>query len=206
MAREFKRIPSPERRCQILSVAAELFARQGFHGTTTRQIAERVGVKETILFRLFPGKEELYWAVIDQKCQDRPGRKLLESQLTAESNERKMFATIATGILQRNAQDPTLTRLLLFSGLEAHELSERFFQTYIAEYYETLATYIRQRVRDGAFRKVDPLLAARSFLGMVFNHFLVQELFGGERYQKFDIETVSETLVDIWLNGILKRT
>ena len=205
MTRESKRIPSPERRRQILSVAAELFARQGFHGTTTRQIAERVGVKETILFRLFPSKEELYWAVIDLKCQARPGRKLLESQLAAESNERKMFAAIATGILQRNMQDATLTRLLMFSGLEAHELSERFFQTYIAGYYETLANYIRRRIREGTFRKVDPLLAARAFLGMVFNHFLVQELFGAERYQKFDIETVSETLADIWLKGMEQR-
>lgn len=205
MARESKRIPSPVRRCQILSVAAELFARQGFHGTTTRQIADRVGVKETILFRLFSSKEDLYWAVIDQKCQARSGRKLLESQLAAAMEERQMFAAIAEGILRRNTEDSTLTRLLMFSGLEAHVLSERFFQTYIAEYYETLASYIRRRIREGAFRKVDPMLTARAFLGMVFNHFLMQELFGAERYQKFNIETVSVTLADIWLKGMEQR-
>jgi AcrR family transcriptional regulator len=202
MLRSSKRVPSPERRSQILAVATELFARQGLHGTTTRQIADQVGVKETILFRLFPSKEELYWAVIDQKCQARPGRKLLESQLAAEMDERRVFAAIAAGVLRRNTEDPTLMRLLMFSGLEAHELSERFFETYIAEYYATLASYIRRRIREGTFRKVDPLLAARAFLGMVSNHFLMQELFGAERYQRFDIKTVSEILTDIWLKGM----
>ncbi len=205
MMRPRHNVPSAQRRAQILQAATELFARQGFNGTTTREIADRVGVKETILFRLFPSKRDLYWAVIDTKTRATSGRKLLESQLASEGDERKMFATIARDILERNLKDSTLTRLLLFSGLEEHELSERFYQTYIAEYYATLASYIRRRIGEGAYRNVDPVLSARGFLGMVFNYFLVQELFGAERYQKFSIKKVSETLTDIWLDGMLKR-
>jgi len=199
------RVPSDERRAQILRAATKLFAKQGFNGTTTREIADRVGVKETILFRLFPSKRELYWAVIDDKTRALSGRQILERQLAAETDERKMFATIARDILERNTHDSTLTRLLLFSGLEEHGLSERFFQIYIAEYYEVLASYIRRRIREGAYRPVDPLLSARGFLGMVFNYFLIQELFGARRYQTSDVQRVSETLTDIWLNGIQKK-
>jgi AcrR family transcriptional regulator len=205
MMRPRHNVPSAQRRAQILQAATELFARQGFNGTTTREIADRVGVKETILFRLFPSKRDLYWAVIDTKTRATSGRKLLESQLASEGDERKMFATIARDILERNLKDSTLTRLLLFSGLEEHELSERFYQTYIAEYYATLASYIRRRIGEGAYRHIDPMLSARGFLGMVFNYFLVQELFGAERYQRFSIKKVSETLTDIWLDGMLKR-
>jgi hypothetical protein len=46
------------------------------------------------------------------------------------------------------------------------------------------------------------LLAARSFFGMVVYHFLVQELFGGEKYQKFDGEEVAGVLAAIWLGGM----
>ena len=206
MARRSHNVPSAQRRAQILRAATELFAQQGFNGTTTREIAERVGVKETILVRLFPSKRELYWAVIDEKCRERQGGRLLEDLLASESDERKMFAALATGILERNTRDTTLTRLLLFSGLDEHELSERFFQMYVAQYFETLASYIRKRIRDGGFRNVDPLLAARSFVGMIFNYFLTQELFGARRFHKFDIAEVSNTLTDIWLGGMLKRT
>ena len=43
------RITATERHNQILAVATELFARQGFHGTTARQVAERAKVNEAIL-------------------------------------------------------------------------------------------------------------------------------------------------------------
>ena len=205
MRKRYHRVPSEKRRAQILRAATKLFAKQGFNGTTTREIADRVGVKETILFRLFPSKRELYWAVIDEKTRALSGRQVLERQLAAETDERKMFATIAQDILERNTKDSTLTRLLLFSGLEEHGLSERFFQTYIAEYYEVLANYVRRRIRAGAYRQMDPMLSARSFLGMVFNYFLIQELFGAHRHHKFDIRHVSETLTNIWLDGMLKR-
>ena len=54
MQRKSSRLPAPDRRRQILAVAMELFARRGFRGTTTRQIAERAGVNEAIVFRHFP--------------------------------------------------------------------------------------------------------------------------------------------------------
>ena len=196
------RIPASERRSQILAVASALFARQGFHGTTTRQIAEQVGVKEIILFRLFPTKQDLYWAVIEAKCQAKPGRQALQDALAGAADEQAAFTEIALGLLERNTHDTTLMRLLLFSALEAHELSERFFQTYTAQFFEVLATYIRRRTRAGAFRTVDPILAARGFLGMVFQYVLAQQLFGGARHHPFDHREVAETFARIWLDGI----
>jgi hypothetical protein len=104
--------------------------------------------------------------------------------------------------LKSSGADKEFTRLLWFTALESHTLSQRFFRTFIAVYYEELAAYIRRRGREGAFRSVDPLLSARGFLGMVVYHFLVQELFGARKFQKFDPETVAATLAGIWLNGM----
>jgi hypothetical protein len=72
------------------------------------------------------------------------------------------------------------------------------------EYYETLAVRVRGRIRNGQFRKMDPLLAARGFVGMIMHHFLIQELFGGKHYQDFDLEKVSRTITQIWLAGMVK--
>lgn len=199
-----KRIPAAQRRQQILEVATTLFAQQGFHGTTTRQIAERVGVKEIILFRLFPTKRELYWAVIEAKCTPPPGEKPLTDFLLPNGNDHAMFTAIATGILERHMQDTTLTRLLLFSTLEAHDLSDRFYRSYASGFYETLAAHVRRRIREGKFRRLDPLLTARAFIGMVFYHLLVQELFGASRYQEFSIPKVAKTLTTLWLEGMQK--
>lgn len=201
------RISGEDRRQQILQVATALFARQGFEGTTTRQIATQARVNEAIIFRHFPHKENLYWAIIEHECQMARGRRERQSELLkANGNDQGLFAAIAEDILRRNTEDSALPRLLLFSALENHRLSHRFFRTYVAGYYEALAARIRERIREGKFRRVDPLLAARGFLGMVVYHYLIQELFGGKRYQKFDPKAVSNTLAGIWLQGMLAGT
>lgn len=193
------RIPAEERRQQILELATVLFARQGYQGTTTRQIAQQVHVNEAIIFRHFPTKEELYWAVIENQIRIRAGRERLEAKLAAGGSDREILTAIAEELLSR---DVTLSRLLLYTALENHELSHRFFRTHVAQYLELLADFIRRGTAEGRFREVDPLLAARGFLGMLVYHFQIQELFGGKRLQTFDSYQVSETLVDLWLRGM----
>jgi AcrR family transcriptional regulator len=204
MATAQLRFTAAGRREQILSVATRLFARQGFQGTTTKQIAEHAGVTEALIFRHFPSKESLYWAVIQAKIGEASPRDRMRVKLNAPGTDAEILAGLAAEILQRRAKDQTLSRLLLYSALENHRLSHRFFRNHISGYYDVLAEYIRRRVDEGAFRAVDPLLAARGFLGMVIYHSWVQELFGGKRFQKFSVQQVSKTLVDIWLQGMLQ--
>ncbi len=199
------RIRGADRRLQIMEVAKELFSRQGFEGTTTREIAQRAKVNEAIIFRHFPSKQDLYWEIIEHECKIRGVSESLEARLNCGGTDFEIFAGIAEDTLKRRAEDGSLTRLLLYSALENHKLSYRFFQTRVATYYEVLSEYIRKRIAAGAFRPVDPLLAARAFVGMVVYHSLIQELYGGKRFQTFDVHEVSATLTDIWLGGMVVR-
>jgi AcrR family transcriptional regulator len=196
------RLSAQDRRQQIMTIAVGLFARKGYQGTTTREIAEEAGVNEALLFRHFPSKENLYWTIIEEQCSARGRRRRINQILKSGGDDFQVFSAMAHEFLVRTPHDTKLTRLLWFTALENHTLSERFFRTYVADYYEALGSHIRERIRRGKFRKVDPLLAARGFFGMVVYHFLIQELFGGEKYQKFDPEHVSATLAGIWLAGM----
>ncbi|MDD5543321.1 MAG: TetR/AcrR family transcriptional regulator [Acidobacteriia bacterium] len=196
------RLTSTDRRQQILDQATKLFARRGYEGTTTRQIARQAGINEALIFRHFGDKDGLYWAIIEQKCQMGARRAKLMQTLDSRSDDRTILATLAETVLRRNFEDSSLARLLLFSALENHRLSRRFFRVYVAQNYDSIAAYIRRRVRQGKFRGVDAQLAARGFLGMVVYHFWIQEIFGGKRFQKFDLKKVSNTLADIWLRGM----
>ncbi len=200
MATAHLRLSAVDRRQQIVDAATELFALQGFQGTTTRQIAERAGINEAIIFRHFATKENLYWAILEDKSRVAGAVQRLEQRLQSGGSDREVLAGIADRMLRR---DTTMTRLLLFSALENHRLSHRFFRAHVSTYYDALASYFRQGITEGRFRPCDPLLAARGFLGMVFYHFIIQELFGGKRYQHFDPAEVSHTLADIFLQGLL---
>src|SRR5215469_17039595 len=54
------RLDSDDRRRTIVNAAVPLFARKGFAGTTTRELAAAAGVSEALLFRHFPSKQSLY--------------------------------------------------------------------------------------------------------------------------------------------------
>ncbi len=198
-----QRFSAEDRKHQILQVATDLFANRGYEGATTREIAKRAKVNEAIIFRHFPTKEDLYWAVIENKCAVNAGRQIMISILDAGTDVRTTLVSLAESMLRRREKDPALMRLLLFSALENHRLSQRFFQTYVADYYEILSEYIRGKIATGEFRKLNPQIAARGFLGMLVYHSLVQDVFGANRFQSFDLREVAENLTNIWLKGML---
>ncbi len=55
------------RRAQVLTVALDLFAREGFHHVSMDDIAERAQVSKPVLYRHFPSKLDLYLAVVDHR-------------------------------------------------------------------------------------------------------------------------------------------
>ena len=62
------RLPRRERRAQLLASALEIFVAQGYHAAAMDDIAERAGVSKPVLYQHFPGKLELYLALLDEAC------------------------------------------------------------------------------------------------------------------------------------------
>ncbi len=62
------RLPRRARRAQLLTAALEVFVAQGYHAAAMDDIAERAGVSKPVLYQHFPGKLDLYLALLDQSC------------------------------------------------------------------------------------------------------------------------------------------
>ncbi len=199
-----ERLSAEERRRQIVEAAAELFARKGFRGTTTREIAEAVGLSEAMIFKYFPTKEELYSAIIEAKAAT---EEILAAAAVAAASkdDAGVFRAIGRIMIETTEADPTLMRLLLFSALEGHELSQMFFESRVRRLHEFLSAYIQQRIADGQFREVDPLITARGFVGMVVHYLLIHELFGVKRPPHSSPEEVVSTFVSVFLKGLAKQ-
>lgn len=60
------RMRSADRRRQLLQVAADMFARMGYRGTTTAQLARAAGITEPILYRHFENKLDLFVTLVDE--------------------------------------------------------------------------------------------------------------------------------------------
>src|ERR1700739_2393187 len=60
------RLPRHARRLQLLGAARDVFVAQGYHAAAMDEIAERAGVSKPVLYQHFPGKLELYLALLDE--------------------------------------------------------------------------------------------------------------------------------------------
>src|SRR4029079_9014172 len=71
------RLDGDERRKAIVRAAVPLFARKGFAGTTTRELAEAAGISEALLFKHFPSKQSLYREIRQLGCEGDPALETL---------------------------------------------------------------------------------------------------------------------------------
>ncbi|MGN6161551.1 MAG: TetR/AcrR family transcriptional regulator [Marmoricola sp.] len=87
------RLPRRARRQQLLGAALEVFVAQGYHGAAMDDIADRAGVSKPVLYQHFPGKLELYLALLDRSCDE-----IIEATRVAlastEDNKQRVAATM----------------------------------------------------------------------------------------------------------------
>lgn len=193
----------PSTKERILDAAIKLFAQKGFRGTTTREIAAAASANEALIFRHFPTKQQLYSAIIEQKMQDRFRSDLLDAT-TAPACPRELFRRIGKSLLDTISGDPTMVRLLYFSALEQHELSDLFYESYTRRFIGLMTQRIQEGINAGKFRKVNAELAARALLGMFVHMGLVQELFDQSGTLPAQDEVVEE-FAEIFLSGLSVR-
>ncbi|SCL13690.1 transcriptional regulator, TetR family [Micromonospora rhizosphaerae] len=87
------RLPRSARRKQLLAAAQEVFVAQGYHAAAMDDIAERAGVSKPVLYQHFPGKMELYLALLDTHC-DAIVAKVHDAMRGTNDNKERVSASV----------------------------------------------------------------------------------------------------------------
>ena len=109
------RMPRSERRAQLLESALEVFVAQGFHAAAMDDIAERAGVSKPVLYQHFPGKLDLYLALLDSSC-DMIIDNCRQALASTQDNKQRVEATMAA-FFEYVAGDSGAFRLVFESDL-----------------------------------------------------------------------------------------
>lgn len=162
------RLNANDRRSQILAAALDVFAERGFHGARTRDLAEKAGVSEALLFRHFPTKEDLIRAILESVGFAE--RIELMEEGFSKLPPREALTRLAEYNLTALRDDPRLFRVVFFGVLEVPDLAGEFYRTFLSRLL-ALETRLFQRAfaERGARRAArDAAIAARSFHGSLF--------------------------------------
>lgn len=109
---------SDERRRAVVAAAIDCFAQKGFYGTTTHEIADRVGISQPYLYRLYPNKEALFAAAVDHVSV------VMTETLAAHSSASGAAGTAleaARGAYAALVADRTILRFLMHANCAAGE-------------------------------------------------------------------------------------
>jgi AcrR family transcriptional regulator len=89
------RLPRSERRAQLLEAAKDVFVERGYHAAAMDEIAVRAGVSKPVLYQHFPGKLDLYLALLDQSIDAFVDSVTLALDST-QDNKRRVAAAMET--------------------------------------------------------------------------------------------------------------
>jgi AcrR family transcriptional regulator len=195
--------PAPtenETRSRILKSAMRLFAKRGFDGTTTKELAEDAGVAEGTLFRHFTNKKAILIEVATQGWID-----LLTDLLTefSEMGSYKAVAEVMKHRMMHMRENVDLLRVC-FIEVQFHEdLRDRIQQEVIEKMTDVAEAFFQTAMDQGIYRQMNPRLVARVFLGMFTIASFSQNTIADPDASPEDLKAMAEGLADIFLNGVL---
>lgn len=208
MTGESKRTGGVKTREAISEAALRLFLRQGYHATGMRQIATEAGVSPGAPYNHFASKEQILEELLLQNsfygalgCAIQEARGDTVSELLQSA-----FAGISAG-LQGKTHFPLLVfmDILEFQGKHVGKLAMEEIPK-LLDFFGRLYAMGGER---GEMRDVPPMLAMRTFIGMVFSSFIIENLVsvldvGAIRQLPLHVDNWEQGMVDILLHGILK--
>jgi AcrR family transcriptional regulator len=162
---------------RILLSAADLFAKFGYNGVSTRDIASGAGVNEVTIYRHYPRKRDLYLAVLDAELQQVKLRGNLLAQIAEATSGRvaldRAFELIAETLLSK----PELLRLLQFSTLELGEDIDPLLRKHLGQLVEVVAHYLDPWAANGEIRGASAKAVVLTLIAIVVSYSSLHRLF-----------------------------
>jgi len=183
------------KRSAILRAATDVFARKGFHGVRTDEIAREAGVGKGTLYRYFPTKDDLYYAAVLAGFDEMDAH-LADPEFRGRPPA-ETLALFAREVLRVFWNRPAFA---MVSHRDGRRLRAREQQ--VRSRREALAGFVGETLARGAvcgdFRRVDPRIGAELFLGMLRGALLSR--------RAADIPgTLSGTVCETFVHGIAAR-
>ena len=144
------RLPRSARRAQLLEAARSVFVERGYHAAGMDEIADRAGVSKPVLYQHFPGKMELYLALLDDANEQITAAVLAALEAATTDAERSRSVTVTSeGAINRHSAVPYYQQLARL--LEGKIATGRY---YMARQLPACAMHLA-RIESGA----DPVMA-----------------------------------------------
>lgn len=162
-------------------------------------IAITAGMGKGTIYQYFPSKQELFQEMIKE------GFDLYLEKLKDDINWGKNYSEAFKRIIyftfnfmQKNVD---ISKVIVSHPSMIDEKTVEWIYNKKQEIIQSIVSIIDKYIKQGEFREIDPIIAARCFLAMMISP-IAESVF---HRKKIDEEIVANGIVDVFLNGLVKR-
>ena len=191
------------KRQQIMDAALEVFARHGFERATNKDIAAAANIKSPgLIYHYFKDKTDLFRQVLEQRS---PALQLItQGDDLMDRPPREVLQRFAVSFLQ-TLEHPTAVasfRLVLGESMRKPAVADMFNHLGPMRAFRFFTRYLERQMELGTLRPMDPGAAARCFIGPMVVFVLTREVFPQADSRILRPETMAQTLVELFLQGM----
>ena len=192
------------RRSEILSAAECLFSKHGFFKTSMAEIAGAAQFAMGTVYRFFKSKEDIYISLVEAKVDELLS--LLEEQASTTNTATEKIQAVLKVKLAFADKNRDFFRIYVseWSGFEwtiKSAFGDRVWKRYLAQ-VQLVANLVREGIRKGEFRKIDPEDTSLAFHGMLNSTIYVWIL---QASPTESLVAKGELLASLFLNGIARK-
>jgi TetR/AcrR family transcriptional repressor of mexJK operon len=167
--------PSRKREA-VLDAAQDCFLELGYAATSMDLVASRAGVSKATIYAHFAGKDDLFGAVINRRCDRDP---IFPDGLPEEGDARAILTAVATRLMALLISPETQAtyRVVVAEAARHPDLATAFWEVGPGQGKARLTAMFEELTRRGALDVPDPWAAADQFAAMmrgeIFNRLLL---------------------------------
>lgn len=192
-----------ENQRRIETAALALFTKQGFHGTNIREIAAKADVSTGAIYTYYPTKEALFVSLVrNYEVRMKPLRDRMFSNIEAPFSKRdiKKLASEIRSIVYDNADYWLLMYIDVIEFKNQHFV--QVFQGLIEKIRRRIGPLLNEAKRQKGWCGKDPAFVFASMYMYIFEYFLIEKLFRGNRHLGVSDEQAIEAFIDLFSDGI----
>src|SRR6266704_2626349 len=188
---------------EIVAAALDVFVERGFAATKLADVARRAGVTKGTIYLYFENKEALFKAVVRQTIVP----VIAQGEALARS-----FTGSARDLLEQLVREywrlvgetalAGIPKLMMAEAATFPELTRFYYDEVVARGHRLMAGVIERGIKNGEFRPVDVMVAAKLAMSPLIHAVVARRAFASCMPEAFDVQKYLDTHIDLYLHGI----
>lgn len=185
---------------RVIEASTQLFARNGYHGTSTREIARLAEISENTLFRHFEHKEDIFWSTLTANLSGFRIRKELLEGMSRGDDPEVVLPQVLALLVDTVTFRPQILALIVVALIEHRGKAQAVCHEHLSPIFGEFNSYLIRNIETGRIRELDTRMITSALAVTVMVQPEISRLITGMLPPQSDMRAVVRAYTKFWLD------